>query len=115
MDKTLSDDALIVFEHIKMGKESAISLSELSALTGINKRTIKKLVQEIRDADYPVVSSCSAGYFLPRQDSEADIAEAVKFCNMQRSQAISRFQSSKPVKRWLQNIGQISVEEDYDY
>ena len=41
MDKTLSDDALIVFEHITYGKENAILLSDLSALTGKNKRTIK--------------------------------------------------------------------------
>ena len=113
MDKTLSDDALIVFGHITYGKENAILLSDLSALTGKNKRTIKKCVQEIRDAGNPVVSSSYGGYFLPRRNSDDDIAEAQRFCNMQRSQAISRFRLARSVKRWLNYLGQISMEEDY--
>ena len=115
MNHFLSDDVINVYNNIPDGIENALTLHELSRVTGIEERSLKKRVQELRKAGYPIVSSSQGGYYIPREGNLNDIQGAERFCRMQSSQAVERFQSVKPVKKWLRNLDQMTIGDDHAY
>jgi len=65
----------MVNEYLLAGKQNAISLSELSKITGMPERSLKKAVLDERLTGILILSS-DQGYYLP--DSIDDIREYVK-------------------------------------
>ena len=67
-----------IYEELKkhIGKESAISGADLSAIFGISKRQLRTHIHAIRNSTEftRVVGSCNAGYFMCREEDfdEAD-------------------------------------------
>lgn len=107
----LNQNAMLVYSCLPEGREASISLREIAARTNIKERNVKMIIQCLRNEGYPIVSSCSRGYFIPCEDNQDDIEEAERFCKMQHSQAINRFKSSRSVKKWLKRVGQSSFED----
>lgn len=105
----LSDTQYTVLVNIPYGKKNALKTSDIASSIGQSDRYVKQIVQELREKGYPIISSCTGGYFLPVRGSDDDIREAERFCKMQFKQASSRYESAKPVKQWLNNVNQLSI------
>lgn len=54
------------------GSGAALSRQELEALTGMDGRTVRRLIEFERRSGTPILSDCSAGYYLPADEREAD-------------------------------------------
>lgn len=107
----LSAKQMLVITAIPTGRNHAIKVQDLSDRTGLTGRMVKQVINELRALGYPLVSSCNGGYFYPNPEDEEDVQEAERFFRMQYTQAISRFESAKPIKAWLKNIGQLTFDE----
>lgn len=55
------------------GQANALPRRELEALTGLDGRTVRLLIEQERRAGVPVLSDNSRGYFLP-QDAQETVA-----------------------------------------
>lgn len=85
-----------------IGHENAISNWELSAITGFSERAVREYIRQLRvDDGIPIISSADRGYFIPREDNEADIEAGKRFVAMQETQAKNRFLSARAVKNFL--------------
>ena len=104
----LSARQMLVIAEIPTGRNHAIKVKDLSDRTGLTGRMVKQVINELRALGYP---SCNGGYFYPNPEDEADVQEAERFFRMQYTQAISRFESAKPIKAWLKSIGQLAFDE----
>ena len=58
------------------GRENAIKRDELSALLGIDERSLRRQIQKERKAGALIMSDCKHGYFLP--SSEDDVKRFIK-------------------------------------
>lgn len=98
-------------QSIPEGLEYALTVKALSDRTGIGQRAVKEYIRQLRvDDGLPIISSADGGYFLPREDSEADEEAAVRFLTMQKNQARNSFLSAKPVMRFLSESRQLAIE-----
>lgn len=52
------------------GQANALPRRELEALTGLDGRTVRLMIEHERRAGVPVLSDCSKGYYLPETDQE---------------------------------------------
>lgn len=93
---------------IPLGKENAIHQKDLAARLGM---TCSKLRAEIHSARLRGVEICSTnrdGYYFAKDEMERR-----EYVNIQSKQAISRFKTSKAVRRSLREIeGQMEITED---
>lgn len=64
-----------IMEHIPIGRENALPMSELALRMGIDKREVRQLVYNARASGSPICSTCEkkSGYYIPLDCSEADI------------------------------------------
>ena len=93
--------------NIPYGEENAIHQKDLAERLGMTSSHLK---EEIRDARLRGVEICSsaAGYFFPK-----DEVERKKYVNIQLKQALTRFKTSKAIRRSLREIeGQTHIIED---
>lgn len=89
----------IFIDLIPKGKKNAISLKELSAITGINTREIKRIIQRLRDDGEVILSAASGGYFYPTEDGQG-LEDIDRYITMMEQQAKSRFVRIKSARRW---------------
>lgn len=99
-----------IADLIPQGKENAILLNDLGRVTGLNTRTIKSMVQELRDSGEVILSSAAGGYFYPTED-EHGLKDVNRYIDMMEAQAISRFNRVKAAKQWRDEYGQVRVED----
>ncbi len=52
------------------GRQNAITLKTLEKWTGMDERTIRRLISEERDRKIPIVADCQTGYFLAETELE---------------------------------------------
>lgn len=105
-----SKDLYLVDNVIPTGSKNALTLEKIADLTGLETRRIKSCIQSLRvDRGMPIVSSAGGGYFYPKANEAEDIRLADRFVKMQSKQATNRFESSKPIKLWLDQINQIKL------
>lgn len=52
------------------GQANALPRRELEALTGLDGRTVRLMIEQERRAGVPVLSNCTGGYYLPGNDQE---------------------------------------------
>ena len=95
---------------IPTGKENAILLKDLAALTGKAPRTVQADIQLLRDNGFVILSSAAGGYYFPSTD-EKGVAEATRYMAMMESQAFGRLKRLGAVKKWLKEYGQVQFKE----
>lgn len=95
---------------IMRGKKNAVTVKEISDLTGVPERTVKEMVNVLRKEGKPIISPSSGGYFMPDELDPDDIREARRFVAMQHSQATERLTSCKPIKLRLSRLNQMAME-----
>lgn len=92
-----------ILEFIPIGKENAISMSELAIRRGVCKRTARKMVFEERCSGAVICSTCSGdgfdGYYRP-----ASIEEASPFIQMQKNRIRSAKLAMKSAEDFLRGM-----------
>lgn len=84
---------------LKRGKCNAIQRGQLVKLTGLDDRTNRILINELRNEGMIIISNSSgAGYYLPSKLSEAE-----HFVNEMDKRARRCFESTKTAREWLRN------------
>lgn len=71
--RDMTDQERKIFDVLKNGKEYAYSSSDITSITGIEKRNIVYLVKSMRNKGVPVCSSMdnrAGGYYLPSNQEE---------------------------------------------
>lgn len=60
----------LISGHLNTGAENGLLLRELSALTGLDSREVRRQIQRERLAGVPILSDCRYGYYLAGSDEE---------------------------------------------
>ncbi len=59
-----------IADLLMVGEENAITMRDLTAITGLRSRDIRRRIQRERLAGVPILSDNVSGYFLPANDGE---------------------------------------------
>lgn len=62
--------ALHIFDLLRVGRENALTLRELVALTGEDERTVRRRIHAERKGGALIMADCLHGYFLPEDPSD---------------------------------------------
>lgn len=85
--------------YLKRGRENAISQKDLSALTGINERTLRDMIaQERKQTCICSVGGKNGGYYLP-----SCIQEARGFQRQEESRARAIFRGLKGTRQYIKS------------
>lgn len=87
----------IILNNIKPGRENSISRDKLVSMTGIDDRTIRDTIADLRASGVPIISNThKGGYYLP-----ANADEAQEYIESMESRAKKTFVSIKATKQWI--------------
>lgn len=71
--RSLQKESLNILDYIKIGRENAITRSELSKQIGISDRQVRDLIHYAR-RDTPILNTQDGkGYFIPDMDNEEEV------------------------------------------
>ena len=70
MNKELTEAHEIVLSFILEGKENAKYIKDISFISGFNSREIKRIIQDLRRAGYPICSTTYDGIWLAKDKLE---------------------------------------------
>lgn len=97
----------IILNNIKPGRENSISRDKLVSMTGINDRTIRDTIADLRASGVPIISNTQeGGYYLPSTKDEAQ-----EYIESMESRAKKIFISAKATKQWLKDNGYFEQQE----
>lgn len=89
----------IILNNIKPGRENSISRDKLVSITGINDRTIRDTIADLRAEGVPIISNTNkGGQYLPATQEEAQ-----EYISSMENRAKNTFVSIKATKEWLKN------------
>ncbi len=60
----------LISGHLNTRIENGLLLRELEAVTGMNRREIRRQIQQERLCGVPILSDCTYGYFLASSEEE---------------------------------------------
>ncbi len=58
---------------LNRGQRYAIGLKELKAMTGLDERTVRLMIQRERFSGIPILADCKSGYYLPETEFEKEL------------------------------------------
>lgn len=97
----------MILNNLKPGRENSISRDKLVSMTGINDRTIRDKIADLRASGIPIISNTNkGGYYLP-----ASADEAQEYIESMESRAKKTFVSIKATKQWLKDNGYYEQQE----
>ncbi len=67
---------VVISEYLHPGGETALSMGELKALTGLPAREVRRFIQLERLKGVPIVTGHTGGYYIA--ESERDLARFVR-------------------------------------
>lgn len=98
----------MVADLLQIGKENAISTSELCCRMGFDtSRELRLAVARERKAGAVILSSCSGGYYLPRNKEEVE--EFIRAQDKKARSIMCALQSARAYIRTLE--GQLSIDD----
>ncbi len=97
-----------IIEFISVGVENAISMEELSLITGLNKRAVRSAVLHARRSGVPICSG-ENGYWICR-----DAKEALRYYNAQLGRIISGKSALKPICDFIKREASRAEWEEFD-
>lgn len=83
-----------IADYLNHGQANAVPLRHLESMTGLDGRTVRRLIAEERRAGTPILSDNATGYFLPSNDSER-----MWFVRSMRSRAKEILDAAEAVER----------------
>lgn len=89
-----------------VGAKNAVSKQEICRKTGLNERTVRNFVAELRDEGYLIIStSQSKGYYFPSSKNEAE-----HFVNEMEKRGRKCFAAVSFARQWIrQNEDQLTL------
>lgn len=63
---------LSIADYLACGHENAKGLRELMRITGMNNRTVRRMIELERRAGCPILSDNINGYYLPESEEEVE-------------------------------------------
>lgn len=98
----------MILNNLKPGRENSISRDKLVSMTGINDRTIRNTIADLRASGIPIISNTNkGGYYLPATQEEAQ-----EYISSMENRAINTFKSVKATKEWLKKNRNINIQLD---
>lgn len=82
-----------ILAAIGYGADAAVPSRELQAITGLNERELRKLIETLRRQGH-VIISCNSGYFFPET-----LEEVQTFINKESHRARSVFYTLKSARK----------------
>lgn len=61
---------ILISDYLTAGKENAVPLRHLKNITGIDGRTVRRMIFEERLAGIPILADNQTGYYLPATQEE---------------------------------------------
>lgn len=61
---------ILISDYLSCGQENAIPLRHLKKETGLDGRTVRRMISDERLSGVPILADCSSGYFLPANEDE---------------------------------------------
>ena len=103
----------VLVESLGYGEENAVTAEHLQAITGLDGRTLRFCVQELRRMGLCVLSSID-GYFRPSRDAAQAYSECRRFNRMMKARAISSFQTARITEIYMRSIDGQQTIDDFD-
>lgn len=79
------------------GQGSALTISDLRRLTGLDSRVIRRQIEQERRGGCPIVSDCQRGYWLAETQAEIET-----FCHSMRRRAREILRTARAVERGVE-------------
>lgn len=76
--------AVEISDLLSHGQENATCLKDLEAITGIEGRTIRAMIEKERRSGVPILSDTVNGYFLPANQEE--VAQFMRLMKLRASE-----------------------------
>lgn len=83
-----------IADYLSHGHANAVPLHHLQSMTGLDGRTVRRLIAGERRSGTPILSDNATGYFLPGNDSER-----MRFVRSMRSRAKEILDAAEAVER----------------
>ena len=83
----------VIARLLGRGSEAALTRRELEALTGMDGRTVRRIIETGRRSGIPILSDCREGYYLP-----ADERETAAFVRSMRARAAEIWRTAAAVE-----------------
>lgn len=61
-----------IADYLIRGQANAVPLRHLEIMTGLDGRTVRRLIAEERRAGSPILSDNASGYYLPGNEAERE-------------------------------------------
>src|ERR1035437_9432911 len=101
-------DAIV--QSLGYGELAAISADQLQTITGLDARTLRFVIQELRKMGLCILSGAN-GYWLPDLDADIAYQECKRFSRMMKARAISSLQTARITEIYLRSLdGQQTIE-----
>lgn len=96
---------ILISDYLSAGQENAVPLRHLKNITGIDGRTVRRMIFEERLAGIPILADNQTGYYLPATQEEKQrcvrsmkhrareierVAEAIEVAEVQQSMEPAR-------------------------
>ena len=96
---------------LSIGRENAVSRRELEAMTGLDGRTVRLLIERERRAGVPILADNATGYFLPATEDEK-----AAFVRSMRHRAGEILKTASVIERGICDAleGQMMLKERQD-
>ena len=88
-----------ILEFIPTGKENAVSMAELSSMIGVDNRTTRSMIYQLRRSG-ELVCSGDSGYYQPGNNQEL-----FEWYRMAHSRAIGTLTTLKKARQMLKDAG----------
>ena len=83
-----------ISDYLSPGQANAVPLRHLVSMTGLDGRTVRRLIAQERQSGAPILSDNLTGYFLP-----ADEGDVSRFCRSMRRRANEILQAADAVEQ----------------
>lgn len=98
----------MILNTLKKGADNATRKEMLVTITGLNERTVRKIIADLRASGIPIISNTNkGGYYLPATQEEAQ-----EYISSMENRAINTFKSVKATKEWLKKNRNINIQLD---
>jgi len=98
-------DEMNIIDYIQTGKANAISRQQLSDLTGLSDREVRRLIEAARQHHAICNLQDGKGYFMA-----SNIQEALAFVNIQNSRGRAVFDATAGAREFIRHYDNISFD-----
>jgi len=104
----------VIVQSLGYGEASAISSDQLQTITGLDARTLRFVIQELRKMGLCILSGPN-GYWLPDLDIDIAYRECMRFSRMMKTRAITSLETARITDIYLRTIDGQQTIDDFNF